>query len=196
MAQIVAADVPQVRLVPQCPPEPAQAVCRPRAGSTRKDPNAGSWKRVKDPAGGGGQPDGARSRLAVPQEEMALAEIPPLQGHDLASAAASQEQKPDRGDQSVAFMPRQRLTQLAYFLAGKEPLLAAPPVAPDPGARVAPLRAVTEHLGVAHDHRKDGQRAVSGGRGGPEGCEPLPDVRTRDRDDRRPPNQGRMWFPK
>ena len=126
MTKVVEANVPQPGFVAQPLPQMVQALRR-RAGSVpcRKDPGARSGQPVQNRAGGGGQPDRSRSGLAVPQEQVAVAPVLPLQGQDFVSPAAGQDQQPDRRGKDVAVIPCKRLAQLAGFLPGKEPLAAA-----------------------------------------------------------------------
>ena len=191
--KIVQTDVAQIRLFAQLLPEPVQALGRtmPVPRSPRKDPHALSRQAVENLAGGGGQPDGPRPRLAVPQEKAPVTEIPPAQGHDFALAAAGQEQQPHGGGKHVAVMPGQRDAQAADLVAGQEAVAAAPPVARDVAARIAVLRAAAEPLRLPHDHRQDGHRPVRRGGDRPERGEPLPDVLGRDRADRPFPEAGK-----
>ena len=185
MAKIMQANVTQLRLVSQCLPKPVETLCRSGAGSPRKDLGAPSGQAVKNLAGGQGQPDGPRSGLDVPQEEMAVADVPPLQGHDLALAAAGQDQQPDCCGHLVAFMPCKRPAQSTGLRLGQEPFPAAPPVPPDVPARIAVFRAEAERFRFLHDHRQDWHRPVGGDRGRPERGEPFLHVQTRDGADRK-----------
>ena len=195
MTQIVQTDVSQVGLVAQLPPEPVQALCRSGSGPSRKDPDSVSGQAVQDRAGGGGQPDGSRSRLAVPQEQVAVAEVLPLKGHDLALAAAGQQQQFHGRCHGMAVMPFQHRAQSSGFLPGQEPFAAVPPVAPDVSARIASLRTEAESFGLPHDHRQDRCRPVGGSRRRSEGGEPLLNVCARDRADRPSPEPGKNLVP-
>ena len=191
VAQIMQADVPQARLVSQFLPELVQTLCRSCARFPRKDPNAGSGQAIQDRAGGGGQPDGPRSRLAVPQEQVAVAEVLPLKGHDLAPPAAGQQQQPHGSCHGMAVMPLQHCAQSPGFIPGQEPFAAAPSVAPNVPARIASFRTKAKGFGLPHDHGQDRRRPVGGGRGRSEGGEPLLDVRARDGADRLFPKPGK-----
>ena len=187
MAQVVQADVPQVRLVPKSLPELPEPLCRSGPVPPRKDPDPVSGQAVQDRAGGGGQPDGPRSRLAVPQEQVAVAEILPLKRQYLALAAAGESQQLHDSGQDVPVMPLQHRAQSPGLLPGQEPFAAAAPVASDVSARIASLLAEAKGFGLPHDHRKDRRRPIGGSRGRPERGEPLLDVGARDRADRLSP---------
>ena len=73
-----------------------------------KNPRVPPGKAVQNPAGRGGQPDRARSRLGVAQVQMALAIVGPFERQDFTTAAAGKKQQADGSDfhRTVMLMSR------------------------------------------------------------------------------------------
>ena len=194
VAQVMKAHVAQVGFLADSPPRLVEAVMaegavRPRR---REHPNYRSRHAVQDRAGGGRQPDRSRPGLAVGQEQLALAPVAPLQRANLAGATPGQQQQPDNGDllRTVGLEADEYRRQAAYLRRRQEPFAPLAPVSLDARARIGSLRPVAVDLGLAHDDREHGNRAVRRHRGIVERREPEADIVGSDVADRASPEPG------
>ena len=160
MAEVVQPDVAQARLGPRRPPEPVQRILVEGTGRGGEDPPASPLQPVQDMPGGRRQPDRSRTRLAVREEQPALAIVDPSQRQDLALAAAGQQQQADDRNPPVGFAARQNRPETADLRNRQETFAPLPPVAPDAPGRVAVLRPVAVDLRLPHDDRQDRSRPV------------------------------------
>ena len=164
MAEIVKPDIFQPRLGAQHPPEavePRRAE-RPVPARGREDPAGLTFERTENPSGGIRQPDGSGPGLRITQEEVAVPVVGPAERHDLALAAAGEQQETDGSDFQgpVLRVAGQRPCQSAHLILGQKALAPLAAIAPDVSTRVGALRPQPHRLGFPHNQGKDRHRPV------------------------------------
>ena len=184
--EVVDADAFEANVATDGHPEAAdadRAASRPlgredRTRSRRQNP-------LEDGTGMGGKVDRLRPGLRIGQVEVTIAVVLPMEVCDLTLPAAGKQDQPEHCDpQRVGRLPFGKGGPDARHLVPREhALLLRAPIAAQAGDRVASGRPGLDFLGLAHDHRKQGGRAVRRPRLVMESREPLLDIGPGDRAD-------------